>query len=169
MVNLMSDPAKVREEIFKEFHGRTKKSRQMIETAKKFLPAGDTCSTTHYSPYPIFMKVGKGFRLYDVDGNTYTDFLNNYTSMIHGHAHPKIVDAALRKAKKGTVYAAPTESQYKLAEMICTRIRSVEQVRFTNSGTEATMMALRAAIAYTGRNKVLKIEGAITAVMTLQR
>jgi glutamate-1-semialdehyde 2,1-aminomutase len=155
----MSGVTSARAEIFRTFQKRTEKSRKMIEIAKKYLPGGDTRTTTHYAPYPVFMKSGKGFRLYDVDGNIYTDFLNNYTSMIHGHAHPKIVEAASRQIKKGTVYAAPTESQYRLAEMICKRVKSVEQVRFTNSGTEATMMAIRTAMAYTGKDKIVKMEG----------
>ncbi|MFQ6075128.1 MAG: aspartate aminotransferase family protein [Candidatus Bathyarchaeia archaeon] len=131
----------------------------MYEVAKRFLPGGDTRSAAYYTPYPVFMDKGEGVRLYDVDGNVYLDFLNNYTSMIHGHAHPKIVEAVMEQISRGTAYAAPTESQYRLGEIICERVKSVEQVRFCNSGTEATLMAIRAAIAYTGKDKVVKIEG----------
>lgn len=97
-----------------------------------------------FKPYPVFMEKGKGCRLYDLDGNAYIDFLNNYTALIHGHAHPAIVKAAIEQVKNGSSFAAPKENQFRLAGMICERVKSVEQLRFCNTGTEATMMAIRA-------------------------
>ncbi len=89
----------------------------------------------------------------------YIDFLNNYTSLIHGHAHSVIVEAVCNQVKRGTAFASPTESQIQLAKRLQSRMPSLEQVRFSNSGSEATLMAIRAARAFTGRNKVLKLEG----------
>ncbi|MBC7099347.1 aspartate aminotransferase family protein [Candidatus Bipolaricaulota bacterium] len=112
-----------------------------------------------FKPYPFVMERARGCWLHDVDGNRYLDFVNNYTSSVHGHAHPRIVAAMKRQLEKGWTCAAAMEPQHRLAEMICRRFRSVEMVRFCNSGTEATMMAIRAARAYTGRDKIMKMEG----------
>ena len=87
------------------------------------------------------------------------DFLNNYTSLIHGHANPEIISVATEQIKKGASFAAPSISQYNLAEIICERVRSIDQIRFCNSGTEATMNAIRAARIVTGRMKIVKMEG----------
>jgi len=95
----------------------------------------------------------------DVDGNVYLDFLGNYTSMIHGHGHPEIVAAISAQSARGTGYAAATPLQIDLAEVLCRRVESVESIRFCNSGTEATLNALRAARAVTGRETILKVEG----------
>lgn len=95
----------------------------------------------------------------DVDGNPYLDFLGNYTSLVHGHAHPAIVEAIARQASRGTAHAAGNQAAVELAESLVERVPSVERVRFANSGTEAVVNALRAARAYTGRSKILKFEG----------
>lgn len=142
-----------------EYLRRTPHSATLYEAARKVLPGGDTRSVTYFRPYPLFIESGSGCRLRDVDGNTYLDFVNNYFSLIHGHSHPQIVEAVTRQLGRGTAYAAPIESQVLLARILCDRIPSLENVRFCNSGTEATMNAIRAAKAFTGRNKVLKMEG----------
>jgi len=141
------------------FSRRAPESAKLYEMAQKYLPGGDTRRVTHFAPYPLFIARGEGFRMQDSDGNTYIDFLNNYTSLIHGHAHPGIVKAATEQVKKGVSFAAPTRDQCLLAEMICERVKSVEQVRFCNSGTEATMNAFRAARIFSGRSKIVKMEG----------
>jgi len=105
------------------------------------------------------MERGEGCRLYDVDGNVYIDFVNNMTSLILGHAHPKVTAAVMEQVKRGSVYSSPVEIQSRLGEIICSRLPSAEKVRFCNSGTEATMGALRLARAYTRRSKILKMEG----------
>jgi glutamate-1-semialdehyde 2,1-aminomutase len=142
-----------------KFRKRTQKSARILEKARKYLPDGDTRTATFFKPYPLFMAKGEGCKFYDVDGNVYLDFLNNYTSLIHGHAYPPIIKAVNEQLKKGTSFAAPTESQSILAEMIYERVKSVGQVRFCNSGTEATMYAIRAARVISGRTKVVKMEG----------
>jgi glutamate-1-semialdehyde 2,1-aminomutase len=141
------------------YRARTPKSSQLFEAAKKVLPGGDTRSVLYFPPYPTFVDRGSGCRVWDVDSNEYIDFLNNYSSLIHGHALPAIVEALCNQVKRGTAFASPTESQIQLAKRLQSRMPSLEQVRFCNSGSEATLMAIRAAKAFTGRNKVLKLEG----------
>jgi len=141
------------------YRARTPKSSQLFEAAKTVLPGGDTRSVVYFPPYPTFVERGSGCRVWDADNNEYIDFLNNYTSLIHGHAHPVIVEAVCHQVKRGTAFASPTGSQIQLAKRLQSRMPSLEQVRFCNSGSEATLMAIRAAKAFTGRNKVLKLEG----------
>ena len=137
----------------------TPKSRALQEKAAQFLPGGSTRGAAFYDPYPVFIDKGQGNYLYDVDGNKYLDFVINATSLILGHANPLIVNALQDQALKGTAYSAPAESQIRLAKLLCDRIPSVDTIRFTNSGTEATLNAMRAARAFTGRHKVAKFEG----------
>nr|WP_244623735.1 aspartate aminotransferase family protein [Bradyrhizobium cosmicum] len=111
-------------------------------------------------PFPIYAARGSGCRIWDVDGNEYIDCINNFTSLIHGHAHPTLIEAATKQLALGSAFGMPTESEVDLAELLVGRLPSVEQVRFANSGTEAVMMALKAARAYTGRPKIAKCEGA---------
>lgn len=145
--------------ILESFQKRTKGSYKKFLEAKKYLPGGDTRDSIFYTPYPIFMSSAKGCELIDVDGNVYTDFMNNFTVMVHGHNHPKVVKAVMEQIPLLTLPGAPTEKQVRLAEMMCERVKSVKKIRFCNSGSEATMMAIRAALAFTGRKKVLKVEG----------
>jgi glutamate-1-semialdehyde 2,1-aminomutase len=138
---------------------RTPQSRALHERAVHTLPGGSTRAGTFYLPYPTYMARGRGCRLTDVDDNVYIDCLSNYTSLIHGHAHPSLMATLSVHAARGTAHGAPVEAEIALAETIAHRVRSVEQLRFTNSGTEAVMGAIRAARAWTGRAKVLKMEG----------
>ncbi len=141
------------------FRLRTPQARALNEEAKGYLPGGSSRGTAWFDPYPIVADHGAGHYLYDVDGNAYLDFMINATSLILGHAHPNVVNALQKQAAKGTAFSAPTKLQTKLASILCDRIPSVESVRFTNSGTEGTLMAIRAARAYTGRHKIAKFEG----------
>jgi glutamate-1-semialdehyde 2,1-aminomutase len=135
------------------------KSEKLHKEARSYMPGGDTRTVTFFRPFPPFMDHGEGCRLYDVDGNTYLDFGNNQTSLIHGHAHPRIVAAVTEQVKKGSVFPAPHEPQMKLAKIICDRLPSGDKVRFCNSGTEATMLAIRLARAYRKKYKLAKLEG----------
>jgi glutamate-1-semialdehyde 2,1-aminomutase len=110
--------------------------------------------------HPIFIERGDGFELIDVDGHRYVDWVCSWGPLILGHAHPAVVEAVTEAAEKGTSYGAPTEAEVELAAEICDRFRSVEMVRMTSSGTEASMSAVRLARAATGRDKVLKFAGA---------
>jgi len=123
------------------------------------MPGGDTRTGTFHLPYPIFAARGQGCRLWDADGNEYLDFLNNFTSLLHGHGEPHVHEAIVAQATQGTVHGTANELQVRLAETLVARVSSVEQVRFCNSGTEATLFAIRAARAFTGKTKILKMEG----------
>jgi glutamate-1-semialdehyde 2,1-aminomutase len=149
----------VKEEIAKRYFERTAKTREHLEAAKKYLPGGDTRSAAHYAPYPIFMEKGQGCHVYDCDGNEYIDLVNNFTSLIHGHAHPRLVEAARAQSEKGTAFAAPSIIQYQHARHLCDRVSSLDLVRYCNSGTEATLFAMRAARAFTGKDGFIKIDG----------
>src|SRR3954466_8621569 len=135
-------------------------SRKMHDRALASLPGGNTPSRVFMQPYPIYAGRGEGCRVWDVDGNEYIDCINNFTSLIHGHAHPVLVEAARQQLALGSAFGLPTASEIDLAELLASRLPSVDQVRFANSGTEAVMMALKAARAFTGRPKIAKCEGA---------
>jgi len=137
----------------------TPRSRALDQRAKSSLPGGDTRWATYHLPYPIYMVRGAGCWLTDADGNSYIDFQNNYTSLVHGHAHPTITAAIQQQAANSVVYGAPAEGQFQLADLLTQRLPGVDQVRFTNSGTEANMMAMRAARAFTGKPIILKMDG----------
>ena len=137
----------------------TEKSRELIERLGRSIPGGNTRSLAYFAPYPLAISRGSGCRIWDVDGNEFVDLLNNYTATVHGHAVPAINEAMSNQAALGTVFPAPGEPQAELAERIVGRVASVEKVRFANSGTEAVMMAVRAARAFTGREKIIKAEG----------
>jgi glutamate-1-semialdehyde 2,1-aminomutase len=113
----------------------------------------------YFDPYPTYIERGEGCTIYDADGNRYIDFNNNYTSLIHGHAHPAVVEAVQAQVARGTIYGSPATCQYELAGTLCERIPSVERLRFCNSGTEATMMAMRLARAYSDKDVILKMDG----------
>ncbi len=152
-------PDKFIEKLHSAYAAKRPVSQQMHARAGRFLPGGDTRSVTFYHPFPACMRYGQGFTLVDVDGLAYIDFQNNYTSLIHGHAHPKISEAVTDQVRLGTVYGAPAESQLLLAEEICRRIPGADKIRFCNSGTEATILAISLARYITGRHKILKMEG----------
>ena len=155
----MQSKEKVKQQIVKIYMTRTEKSRHIFERAVKCLPGGDTRALAHFDPYPFYAAKGNGCYLYDCDGNQYIDVVNNMTTLVHGHAHPHIVDTLSRQAPQGTCHAAPIELQVALAEHICGRVDSMEMIRFCNSGTEATLFAMRGARAFTGRDIIVKIDG----------
>lgn len=151
--------ARFKERATTEYVGRHPRSRDLHARAQSAFPGGDTRTVTYFGPFPLYVERGHGCRLYATDGHTLLDLLGNYTSIIWGHAHPRIVDAARAQIERGTGFAAPTESQAILAGMLRDRLQSMEKVRFANSGTEANMHAIRAARAFTGRDKIVKMEG----------
>ena len=137
---------------------RTPGSRALYERARRSMPLGVTSSFQAADPYPIYLERGQGPDVWDVDGNRYVDFHNGFGSMAVGHAHPKVVAAIEHAARTGTHFAVTTEASVRLAEELCRRF-GLERVRFTNSGTEATMDAIRVARGATGRDIVVKVEG----------
>ena len=134
-------------------------SRRLHTEACKYMPGGDTRTATFFLPFPHFIKYGDGAYMYDEDGFKLLDFQNNYTSLIHGHAHPETVEAVREQIAKGSAYTAPFEKQIELSAILTQRFPSVDMIRYTNSGTEANMHALRIARAYTGKAKIIKTEG----------
>jgi glutamate-1-semialdehyde 2,1-aminomutase len=143
-----------------DYLARTPRSQALFERATRSIPGGSTRTTVYAAPYPPYVAYGEGLRIHDVDGNVYRDMLGNYTSLILGHAHPAVVAAVEAQVRRGSAFGAPTETEIELAEEIRGRLPSVERLRFTNSGTEATMFAIRAARAFTGRSLVARFQGA---------
>lgn len=134
---------------------RTPKSRAVTERAAKVMPGGETRSGVYYPPYSVTLERGQGAWSWDIDGNDYIDLNNNYTCLVHGHAFPPIVEAVQKQAELGSTWTAKAIAQVELAELIVERVEAVDQVRFTNSGTEGVLAALAVARAYTGRKKVV--------------
>lgn len=153
------DAQQIARSIVEGYTQKTRGSAGQNTLAKEYLPGGDTRSATYFNPYPIYMTRGEGCRLYDVDGNCYLDFLNNYSSLIHGHAHPKIVEKAQAQLESGTVLGGPSKVQQLHAAHLKNRMPSLELLRYCNSGTEATLFAMRAVRAYTGRDVIIKMDG----------
>ena len=134
-------------------------SKAKWQTATEYLPGGDSRNSIFWDPYPIFLTEASGNKTVDADGNERTDFINTMTTMILGHASPPVMEAVTEQLSRGVAYNAPNEHQVRLARLLCERIPSFDLVRFTNSGTEATLNTIRAARAYTGRSKFAKVEG----------
>src|SRR5262245_5885384 len=141
-----------------EYLAKTARSRALYEEALGVMPGGNSRTTTFFDPYPFYVERGQGAHVIDADGNDRLDFNGNYTSLILGHAPPEVVEAVGDAASKGLSFPGPTEHEVRLAEALTGRIPSLAHVRFTNSGTEATMNAVRAARAFTGRPKIAKFE-----------
>ena len=150
---------KVEQDIVTRYRERSAGSLARHPEARRYLPGGETRSSTWHAPYPTYMAAGEGAWLTDCDGNRYVDFLNNYTSLIHGHAQPDIVEEAADQLTRGTVFGSASEPQVALAKLLIERVPSIERLRFTNSGTEATMMMMRAARAYMNRDVIVKMDG----------
>jgi len=142
-----------------EFRRRTPRSHEIHERAKASLPAGVSSSFQAVPPYPLFISHAEGSHIWDADGNRYTDFHLGFGSLLVGHSHPVLVEALRDQLGKGSLYSLPSLDTVLLAEEMVRRFAPIEQVRFCNSGTEATMDALRVARAHVGRDKVVKIEG----------
>jgi glutamate-1-semialdehyde 2,1-aminomutase len=146
-------------DVLAAYRARTPISAALHAEASVVMPGGDTRTVAFHAPYPLAVEHGQGSVLRDADGNEYLDLLNNYTSLIHGHAHPAITRAVTAQLRFGTAFPAPNRSQTRLATIVTERVASVDLIRFCNSGTEAVMNALRAARAFTRRDLVVKIEG----------
>ncbi|MGH7581433.1 MAG: aspartate aminotransferase family protein [Gemmatimonadales bacterium] len=138
---------------------RTPASARHLEEARRYLPGGDSRSTLFYSPYPAVLDRGDGCWVVDLDGNRLLDFTGNHSILIHGYHEPSVTESVHRQVERGSCFPGPTDAQLRLARHLVERIPSVERVRFTNSGTEAVMLAVRAARTHTGRRMVAKLEG----------
>ena len=139
-----------------------KRSRKVFEASRELMLGGVNSPVRAFQAVggdPVVFAYGRGPRLYDVDGNEYIDYGLSWGPLILGHAHPSVVQILQRSAERGTSFGAPTELEAELAKLIIDAVPSVEMVRLVNSGTEATMSALRLARAYTGRDRIVKFEG----------
>lgn len=136
------------------------KSEDLFNDAKNYLPGGVDSPVRAIKPYPFFALKAEGPRLYDVDANSYLDYCLAYGPLVLGHAYPPVIEAVSKQLLNGSAYGVPTENEIKLAKEVVKRVPCAEMVRFVNSGTEATMSAIRLARAVTGKNKILKFEGA---------
>ncbi|MEJ2635157.1 MAG: glutamate-1-semialdehyde 2,1-aminomutase [Calditrichia bacterium] len=138
------------------------KSKTLFERANKSIPGGVNSPVRAFKSVggnPLFLSHGKGSKIYDVDGNEYIDYVGSWGPLILGYSHPRVVKAIQDEAAKATSFGAPTEIEIELAELIIEMVPSIEVVRLVNSGTEATMSAVRLARGYTGRNKIIKFVG----------
>lgn len=140
----------------------TTKSKQLFEKAKKYIPGGVNSPVRAFKSVggdPLFIERGQGSKFYDVDGNEYIDYIGSWGPHLFGHNPPFIKEALVRAFENGTSFGAPTEMEVKMAQLITDLVPSMEMARMVNSGTEATMSAVRAARGYTGKDKFIKFEG----------
>lgn len=140
----------------------TSNSKHLFEEAKKSIPGGVNSPVRAFKAVggdPLFIKSAKGAYVTDEDGNEYLELINSWGPMILGHAHPKIENAVAEAIKNSLSFGAPTAIEVEMAELIVSMVPSIEKVRMVNSGTEATMSAIRVARGYTGRDKIIKFEG----------
>lgn len=135
-------------------------SARLFADAVRALPGGNTRTTLAMQPHPIYATEGHGCWVTDADGERRLDLLNNYTSLIHGHAHPTVTEAAVTRVRRGTAFSLPTPEEVQLAALLTERLPGVDQIRFCNSGSEAVMTAVKAARGFTGRPRIAKFEGA---------
>jgi glutamate-1-semialdehyde 2,1-aminomutase len=143
----------------KAYEAANPKSREAYQRSRRVLPGGVTRALCFFSPFPCTADYGEGCWFVDIDGNRRLDLFNNATSLILGHRPPAVMKAVREQLTRGTAFQTNTGLETRLAEMLVERVASVEQIRFTNSGSEGTLMAIRAARAFTGRRKIAKIEG----------
>ncbi len=137
-------------------------SDALFDRARQRIPGGVNSPVRAFTSVgrnPLFISRASGATLWDADGNKYVDYVGSWGPMILGHAHPRVIEALERAARDGTSFGAPTEREVAMAELITRLIPSIEVVRMVNSGTEATMSAVRLARAYTKREKIVKFEG----------
>lgn len=136
-----------------------KKSEKLYKKARRLIPGGVNSPVRAYEPYPFFTSRAKGSKIYDVDGNVYIDYCMAYGPLILGHSNPEIIEAVNQQLERGAIYGTPTETEVELAGLVTDIVPCMDMVRFVNSGTEATMHAIRAARGYAGKNKIIKFEG----------
>lgn len=138
------------------------RSEQLFESARGLIPGGINSPARSWASVggtPLFFERARGSRIWDADGNDFLDYVCSWGPLILGHAHPEVVSAVQEAASRGTSFGAPIELEIRLAQLIADAVPSIEMLRLVNSGTEATMSALRLARAYTGRKKIVKFEG----------
>jgi glutamate-1-semialdehyde 2,1-aminomutase len=154
-------------DLVRAYTERTPGSAASFEAARRVLPGGETRAVTSYPPYPVIITEGHGARLTDADGHVYLDLVNNYTAMVHGSAFGPAVEAVTDLLPRGYAFASPHPYQVALAELLTARLPSLQRLRFTNSGTEAALLAARIVARATGRRRLLMFDGAYHGSATL--
>jgi glutamate-1-semialdehyde 2,1-aminomutase len=149
----------VKEQTLQKYTSRTPKSKKLWEEAREAIPGGIGSGVRYFEPYPFFISKAKGSKVWDVDENEYVDFIMGYGVNITGHAHPTIVDAVKEQIEKGSMYTMPHEKTALYVKELLRRFPMMGMFQLANTGTEATMHAVRVARAYTGKDKIVKIEG----------
>ena len=140
----------------KKYQSKTKRSNQKYLKAKNFLPSGVSYFIRYFDPYPFYTKYAKGSTLIDIDGNDYIDFWLGHYALILGHSHPEVIEAVTQQIQSGTHYGTCHELEIIFAEQVIKMVPSTEMIRYSNSGTEAVMYAIRLARTYTNRKKIVK-------------
>ena len=143
----------------KVYGGARQNSLALWKRAVEVLPGGNSRTQLFFEPFPFYVARAEGCRLIDVDGHVYLDLVNNYTSLVHGHPGPRLIETLQQQVAAGTAYGAPSSLEVELADELCNRIPSIERVRFANSGTEAVLYACRAARLFTGKSDLVRAEG----------
>ncbi|MEM0021286.1 MAG: aspartate aminotransferase family protein [Fervidicoccaceae archaeon] len=156
LISRLSEIAKREEE---EYRRKTGRSKELWERARKVLPGGVTYAIRFFRPYPLFIKSAKGTRVYDVDGNEYIDFWEGHGTHLLGHLPEQVIEAVNEALKKGSHLGYENPYALEYAEFLTKLLPGIEMIRFSNSGTEANLYAVRAARAYTGKNYIVKMEG----------
>jgi len=134
-------------------------SKNLFARAKKIIPSGINSPVRYYDPYPFFVKKAQGSKMWDVDGKNYIDYCNAYGALLLGHGRKEIISDVKKQLEKGTLYCAPTEIEVDLSELISRNFPSMEKIRLVNTGSEATMTAIRLARGFTKKKKIIKFEG----------
>src|SRR5258708_3746334 len=150
----------VLEREIEQYQSRTRRSKAIWEKARKVMPMGTASNSRMYEPYPIYIDHAQGSRVWDVDGNEYIDHNLSFGAIVVGHCNPTVMSAVTKQLTIGTMYGMSHRQECELAEEICRRFPFLDRVRFSNSGTESTLHALRLAKAFTGKPKIVKMEGA---------
>ena len=147
------------EQLEKKYLEKTSVSAGLAQQARQYMPGGDTHGHFYNPPYYTTIERGNGCYLYDVDGNRYIDCVNGYYVLAHGHCFPPTVAAIAEQINSGTTFGIPTRAQIDLARHLCERVPSLDELRFATSGSEATTMCIRAARAFTGKRKIMRVDG----------
>lgn len=142
-----------------DYVARNPRSAARAAAAAKVMPGGNTRTVLHFEPFPLAFDRGAGPHLWSLDGDRYTDFLGEYTAGLYGHSNPVIIEALHAAIDRGISYGGTTDLEHRLAELMCARFPSMELVRFTNSGTEANLMAIALALDHTRRRKIMAFRG----------
>ncbi|THB75885.1 MAG: aspartate aminotransferase family protein [Desulfobacteraceae bacterium] len=150
---------RIENEISQTYTDKFPECKKRHDDLINYIPGGATRSLSYFRPHPLHIEYGEGAYVYTPEGHKLLDVTNAYGALIHGHGDPDITNAVTEGIKKGSQFSTPSQSQAKLAKLLCERVPGFDKVRFVNSGTEATLFALRTARTYTGKDKILKMSG----------